>query len=209
MKLFRKIKQLFCDHKFVMLPGSDMYLTISDMHEKKLSREYIMECTCCGAKIYMVKRWSTIDEDILDEVHTKLRYYKKPEPISSNVRNIVDELNLHKNYNSNINNSKDPIDDLSKKNKLVTKAEARANLYSINYDIDIDKFKGADYDEVKLVVIREYLRGERYIIPDITTQEEENEFKYELGYNRMVDKAIQFIDEITDNKFKHLSEPTI
>lgn len=200
MKLFTKLKQIFCIHELVMLPGYDIYLNPVDKYENKLSREYVLECKKCGCRIVMIKRWTTIDEDILDKVHTKLRVYKSPDISSDSDEMNNKEIELHDIEVCNIN-------EVNKNNRQYT-IDKKANMYSNLYDIDKEKFNNANYNEVELVVLREFLRGERYILDyeKIKTETEENKYKYEIGYNRAIEKAIKMIDELSDNKFKHLSE---
>ena len=188
MKLFSKLKQLFCIHdELVILPGYDLYMNSSDMYARKLSRKYVLECKKCGRKIVMVKRWDAIDKDISDCIYTKLRCDDDNKEIFNTIQELINKVN--NNSESHVTNN--------------NQISRKANMYSILYDIDIEKFDNADNSEVELVVLREFLKGERYILDEekIKTEEEENKYKYEIGHNRAIEKAIKMIDEITNSKF--------
>lgn len=181
MKLFTKLKQVLCIHELVMLPGYNKHLNSSDEYENNLSREYILECTKCGCKLSLIKRWSTIEDDLEDN-EWRIKQFK------TNMKNESknnDEINSNQSY-----------------------IDRKANLYSIEYGVDIDKLKDkfdvADVDEFKLVVLREYLSGERFILDEenIKTEEDEKKYKFVIGYNTAIDKAIKMIDEMTNSKFK-------
>ena len=183
MKLFTKLKQVFCIHELVMLPGYNKHLNSSDEYENNLSREYILECTKCGCKISLIKRWTTIEDDLEDN-EWRIKEFK------TNMKN------------ESINN--DEIDS----NQSYIDSKANLYRYSIEYAVDIDKLKDkfviADEDEYKLVTLREYLSGERFNLDEenIKTEEDEKKYKFAIGYNIAIDKAIKMIDEMTNSKFK-------
>lgn len=185
MKLFTKLKQIFCIHELLMLPGYNTHLNSSDEYENNLSRKYILECTKCGCRIAMIKRWTTIEDDIEDIEWRDKRF-----------KNNVTDINNEQKTDQSVTN-------VSSTNEI----NKKANLYSIAYGVDIEKLKYkfaiADDDEFKLVTLREYLSGERYNLDEdnIRTEEDEKKYKFEIGYNMAIDKAIKMIDEMSNSKF--------
>ena len=61
--MLNKIKQLFCNHRFVANNVYQIYLSEGDRHDKRGSYEYQMECYLCGEKQRIIKKWNVIQEE--------------------------------------------------------------------------------------------------------------------------------------------------
>lgn len=59
----KKIKQLFCNHRYVFFPYEDIYLSVGDDYHERKSRLYRGECTKCNHQIDFIKRWTLLDQE--------------------------------------------------------------------------------------------------------------------------------------------------
>jgi hypothetical protein len=61
--MINKIKQLFCNHRFVINNVYQTYLSQGDKQDERVSHEYQMECYLCGKKQSVIKKWKVIQEE--------------------------------------------------------------------------------------------------------------------------------------------------
>ena len=60
--MFRKLKQLFCNHKYIFQCSTEpYYLTCGDKNDNRKSIRYYGYCCKCGKEIEIIKSWK-IDE---------------------------------------------------------------------------------------------------------------------------------------------------